>query len=127
MMIERDEILDVEEQSYAGLPAVNVGFWERLASIGVGTVLLFKALGKMSISGSLLFLGGAYLLFRGIVGHCPVYEQLGVDTSKLVAWRREAQEPSAEVASDEVLESSWESFPTSDAPAWTMGKREEEA
>jgi hypothetical protein len=25
---------------------------------------------------------------------------------------------------DEVAESSWESFPTSDAPAWTMGRRD---
>lgn len=126
-MIERDEMLDVEEQSYAGLPPVNVGFWERLASIGAGTFLLIKALGKTSISGSLLFLSAAYLLFRGISGHCAAYEQLGIDTKKRVAWRQEAQQPSAEVAGDEVLESSWESFPTSDAPAWTMGKREEEA
>jgi len=61
--------------------AVNVGEWERLAS-GVGGI----ALAVMGLSGRglervVLPLVGGALAYRGLSGHCPVYGQLGLDTS----------------------------------------------
>ena len=63
-------------------------------------------------------MGGA-LLYRGLTGHCHVYEALEMDTNEdsdgdiqRYDNRGNARRSTVEIASDD-------SFPASDAPAWT--------
>ena len=61
--------------------AINVGSTERIVSILGGAVLGLYGLGRIRLSGvALAALGGA-LIYRGVTGHCNVYESLGVDGS----------------------------------------------
>ena len=58
---------------------VNVGTFERRASLAVGSVLALYAL-RRSL-GHLLLLGfGGYLVYRGTTGNCQVYQALGLST-----------------------------------------------
>jgi hypothetical protein len=102
---------------------VNVEAGERWLSLMGGAVLAIIGLGQKSAAGLVLALAGGYLVYRGARGHCYVYELLGIgpdiDETMLPA---DAPLPPGLDEGDEVLESSWESFPTSDAPSWTMGR-----
>ena len=103
----------------------NVGGEERLGSIVIGALILLLGLTYRTLKAVPLVLGGLYLLYRGLSGHCAVYEILRMNTADYGAEKRGPQPPPPSVAdSDEVVESSWESFPTSDPPAWTMGTQE---
>jgi hypothetical protein len=68
-----------------------------------------------------LALAGGYLIYRGLAGHCPVYEALNIDTAH--ANRLQFDELSQEVPhttieqDDLVDEAVWETFPASDASA----------
>jgi uncharacterized membrane protein len=90
---------------------VNVGRNERWASAIVGGALALYGITRRSVAGGLAAGLGATLLYRGIRGHCPVYQALDVDRSERGADRR--------AADDVVQAASEESFPASDAPAWT--------
>ena len=64
-------------------PAVvdsNVGGAERLLSSAAGGVLLVSALRQRSASSVLLGALGGYLVYRGVSGHCELYNALGIDT-----------------------------------------------
>ena len=76
--------------------ATNVGSMERAASvIGGGALALYGAKRK-DLGGALLALVGAALVQRGATGHCPVYRQLGMDTSSAGGLRlRKQHGPSA--------------------------------
>lgn len=58
---------------------VNVGETERMLSAIAGGVLAFYGLRRGSLGGLLLAAVGAALGYRGITGHCSMYEKLGLD------------------------------------------------
>ena len=86
----------------------NVGTIERWTSAIAGGALALYGLSRRSVIGGLITSLGATIAYRGITGHCPVYEQLGINTAARPA-RSDAL----------VHEASEDSFPASDAPAWT--------
>jgi uncharacterized membrane protein len=61
--------------------AVNVGAAERLLStLGGGALALF-GMSRRSLPGLALAAVGGGLLYRGVTGHCPLYQTLGVSTA----------------------------------------------
>jgi uncharacterized membrane protein len=89
----------------------NVGQMERWASGLVGGALALRGIGSFSTGRLLGLATGVGLLYRGLTGHCPVYERLGIDTAGQAA----GGAPSEQQV-DQTLE---DTFPASDAPAWT--------
>jgi uncharacterized membrane protein len=71
-----------EDARHAG-PDVNVGGFERGASVTLGTALLALAFSRRRVPGAFAFgLAGAYLAWRGATGHCPLYEALDTGTAE---------------------------------------------
>jgi hypothetical protein len=89
---------------------LNVGTGERIACGITGAALLANGIGRPSIRNAMLALIGGALLQRGLTGHCPIYQRLGIDTA--------GTRPSA-ASQDTVCDASADSFPASDPPAWT--------
>ena len=56
--------------------AVNVGDKERIVSALAGSMLIYALAKKHTVS-TLLLLGGGYLLYRAVSGHCAVYDAVG--------------------------------------------------
>ena len=67
--LERDERRD------------NVGQLERLASIAAGGTLAVLGLMRRDSAGAAAALAGAFLVYRGVTRHCPVFDALGVSTA----------------------------------------------
>lgn len=59
--------------------AVNVGNAERIASVAAGTALVAAGAFRRSRAGLGVAAAGAALVYRGVKGHCAVYEALGVE------------------------------------------------
>lgn len=119
-----EEMLRLENIDYGGFPPANVGSGERLASLVGGLILVVLGATRKSVSGLGAVAGGAYLVYRGLTGHCFGYQALGLNTVRHGQRRLPADEPppASVEEGDAVAESSWESFPTSDAPSWAMGR-----
>ena len=60
----------------AGKAAVNIGDNERIISALAGSLLLYATAKKNTVN-TLLLLGGGYLLYRAVSGHCAVRQALG--------------------------------------------------
>ncbi len=68
--------------------AVNVGQDERVISAAVGASLAVFGLSRFSMAGTMLAMIGGGLLYRGVTGHCQMYDKLGVDTNDVVSAAR---------------------------------------
>ncbi len=67
--------------NHAATGKTNVGALERVASAATGSLLILRAIRKPSfgsVAGALL---GADLAYRGVSGHCQLYQALGVNTA----------------------------------------------
>ena len=60
--------------------AVNVGQSERLASTVTGGLLAVYGLGKRSLGGIVVAAVGGAIAYRGVTGHCGVYQKFGLTT-----------------------------------------------
>lgn len=70
--------VSAEDEDWGG---VNIGETERWASLAGGGALALYGLSRRSWLSTFCLLKGAYLLYRGVTRHCPIYEALGIDTS----------------------------------------------
>jgi uncharacterized membrane protein len=60
----------------------NVGEFERYASAAAGAALAVSGLARGKFGGWILAALGGSLLYRGVSGHCTMYQQLGIDTHR---------------------------------------------
>ena len=70
------------ESRRADQSRVNVAQVERLVSSVAGGALALAGLKMRSLPGVLLSVVGGGLVYRGVSGHCPVYQSLGVNTAE---------------------------------------------
>jgi uncharacterized membrane protein len=69
------------EDAHHPTSGINVGEVERWASAIGGTLLVAHGLRRGSFGGLALALIGGGLVYRGVTGHCEVYQALNIDTS----------------------------------------------
>jgi uncharacterized membrane protein len=62
---------------------VNVGMPERWLSLLSGGALLAYGLYRRGVLGGLCALGGARLVYRGVSGHCSLYEMADINTANI--------------------------------------------
>lgn len=60
---------------------VNVGDVERKASIALGGLLVFCGLTRISLATIATALAGGALIYRGMSGHCGLYQALEVSSA----------------------------------------------
>lgn len=79
----RFSIRGIREYEEAHRPSseINVGEVERWASGVGGTLLVVHGLRRGNFGGLALAILGGSLIYRGVTGHCQVYEALDIDTS----------------------------------------------
>jgi len=106
-------------------PGRNLPATERWLSAVMGIVAALYGLREKDAPSLGLLAAGGYLLYRGVTGRCPLYELLGdYDRADGDLAPVEETPPASVKKGDEVTESSWESFPTSDPPSWTTGREQ---
>jgi uncharacterized membrane protein len=95
----------------------NISEGERLASGLGGAALLGYGLARRPSPASALYAAaGAWLLERGLTGHCALYQALGIDRNVPRALPRVADRESIRDAIERASEAS---FPASDPPSWS--------
>lgn len=78
-----------------GVHRMNVNPYERIASVVGGGLLAIWGLRRFSTASLLAVATGGLLIYRGMTGYSPVYEQAGINTMTL---QEEAEAVRAEVA-----------------------------
>ncbi len=68
-----------ERSPQMGSREINMSEMERTLSIVGGAALVLFGLDRLPKTSLLLMAGGLYAVYRGVNGHCQVYEQLGID------------------------------------------------
>lgn len=99
---------------------LNIGERERVVSVLIGGLLALFGLGRLPLTALGLALGGGYLVYRGLTGHCPAYEALDINTatSKLRFDEEYHEQPESTIDTEDGRdETVWETFPASDAPS----------
>jgi len=61
---------------------VNVGSIERTVSVAAGSILALSGLARRSVPGAVIATIGGAMLYRGITGHCHLYQAAGIDTNE---------------------------------------------
>src|SRR5947209_6711143 len=72
----------VEQRGQSQERRINVGENERVTSVAAGAILALFGLGRASLPGLVVAGVGGALAYRGITGHCSMYEAAGVDTAQ---------------------------------------------
>lgn len=72
---------NIQTQSGDQASTLNINSVERVLSTAGGGMLVVYGLKRGSLDGLALALVGGGLLYRGVTGHCHVYEALGVNTA----------------------------------------------
>jgi uncharacterized membrane protein len=65
--------MQTSSTSTAEKPVVNIGDRERILSALAGSLLIYATARKHTVN-TLLLLGGGYLLYRAVSGHCALYD-----------------------------------------------------
>ncbi len=73
--------LESESQTQGGHGMLNVGEYERWASVLGGSMLALYGLTRRSWRGLALAAFGGMLVERGVTGRCPCYRALGINTA----------------------------------------------
>lgn len=107
-------------------PGSALAITERWLSAVMGALATLYGLRQKGTLGFGMLAAGGYLLYRGVTGRCHVYEMLGVTGRADDDLAPVEKKPPSVRKGDEVTESSWESFPTSDPPSWTLGREQVE-
>lgn len=81
--------------------AVNVGDLERIASGIAGGVLTVCGLRRGGFSGLLIGLIGGSLVYRGMTGHCKLYEAFDINTARSAERAGDGEKHSEEIHADE--------------------------
>jgi hypothetical protein len=98
----------------------TIGESERWLSAIAGGMLVLSSLRRRdATAGALFAVGGAALIFRGIVGHGGFLETLGEFLREELSAGRPAAVTGDDDAYDAVDEAAAESFPASDPPSFT--------
>ena len=69
------------KRSAQGLTYTNLSASDRLASLGLGGVLIAYGLSRHTIAGKLLALAGSAIGWWGASGYCPIYKTLEINTA----------------------------------------------
>ena len=122
-------------QQWTKTDKVNVNEPERLFSIITGLALVAHGLSRRSLSSVGVLLSGGYLLYRGLAGHCPLFELAGFSSASRAEQlqfnqdhRSHDRPPQQRRAGttidpdDTVDEAVLETVPASDPPAWTASR-----
>lgn len=99
---------------------LNIGERERVASVLIGGLLALFGLGRLPLTALALALGGSYLVYRGLTGHCMAYKAVDFSTarSKLRFDEEYHEQPESTIDTDDGHdETVWETFPASDSPS----------
>jgi uncharacterized membrane protein len=74
--------MPTERRTASSVRDMNVGYNERMVGAIGGPLLALYGVTRGTPSGIMLAAGGGYLLYRSIIGHCPIYQAAGITTTR---------------------------------------------